>query len=63
MDDNEYYAGYNDQHYEEAQYEEERRSQEYATYLRSFMEDFEPSDQLTVEIESQSTQNYMLRVT
>ena len=27
------------------------------------MQDFEPSDELTVEIEAQSTQNYMLRVT
>ena len=43
--------------------EQERRDREYAQYLRNFMTDFEPSDQLTVEIEAQATQAYQIRVT
>ena len=43
--------------------EQERKDREYANYLRDFMTDFEPSDQLTVEIEAQATQSYQIRVT
>ena len=32
--------------------EQDRKDREYANYLRDFMTDFEPSDQLTVEIEA-----------
>ena len=43
---------------EEAQIERER----YAHHLQTFMDDFEPSDQLTTEIEPHATQSYQIRI-
>ena len=36
--------------------------EEYAKHLRTFMDDFEPSDQLTTEIEPHATQAYQIRI-
>ena len=60
-----------EQYYQQQEYnyqydqrmEQDRKDREYANYLRDFMTDFEPSDQLTVEIEAQATQSYQIRVT
>ena len=58
------YAGYGEQsEYDAAYYEQERKNREYSEFLATFMQDFEPSDELVVEIEAQATQTYMLRVT
>ena len=41
----------------------EKEREAYANHLRNFMDDFEPSDQLTTEIEPHATQAYQIRVT
>ena len=40
----------------------QKKAEEYAEKLRKFMDDFEPSDQLTTEIEAHGTQSYHVRV-
>ena len=42
--------------------EREEEDRQYATFLRDFMDDFEPSDQLTTEITAHSSQMYQIRI-
>ena len=42
--------------------ERAREAERYADSLHDFMDDFEPSDQLTTEIESHQTHQYLIRV-
>ena len=68
FDFDDYFEDYDDEwdwdYYDEEDYddededEQEKEREAYAQHLRTFMDDFEPSDQLTTEIEPHATQAY-----
>ena len=62
FDDDDDYYDEEDYYDEDAQEDQMEEREEYAKHLRTFMDDFEPSDQLTTEIEPHATQAYQIRV-
>lgn len=56
------YARQDTQDFDKDNFEDQKKAEEYADKLRKFMDDFEPSDQLTSEIEAHGTQSYQVRV-